>query len=380
MEKNKKILLFYLKTGGGHLAPARSIADYLERKYPDKITPVLINGFTETNNLLRYLVEDGYRILQAEAKWYYEMLYAMNKVPLMAKINCRIITMYTKDYIKKMILAEKPDKLVILHFFMIEPVYEAVQELKLDIPIFTIVTDPYTAHPMWFLRKKQHFIVFSEKLKSVVKPKLPQSKINVFPFVLDEKFTNEMSSELVPEIKEKLGFPSDKKVILIMGGGDGIPHGRRILKEILEEKIDAVTAVVCGKNKKLFKDVEALKIKFPDSLIFNYGYIDFVYELLNVSDVVITKCGASTMMEILMQKKVPVVNDFIWEQEKGNMEFIRDHKLGIYEPDAKKIPAVLKKLLYDEKFYNFYRDNIIKEGLENGTGKVAEYLVNELTD
>jgi len=44
---------------------------------------------------------------------------------------------------------------------------------------------------------------------------------------------------------------------------------------------------------------------------------DFIYELINISDVVLTKCGASTIMENINLKKVPVVNDYIWEQEQG---------------------------------------------------------------
>ncbi len=176
-------------------------------------------------------------------------------------------------------------------------------------------------------------------------------------------------------LSSSYGFPPDKKVVLILGGGDGIPHGRKILEALMEYGIASPVAIVCGKNKKLYASVEEIKKRYPQYQVFNYGFVDFVYELLNISDIVITKCGASTMMEILMQKKVPVVNDFIWEQEKGNMEFIRDNKLGIYEPEIKKIPGSIEKLLTDEKEYNFYRDNIISMGLRNGTAEVAEFLV-----
>jgi processive 1,2-diacylglycerol beta-glucosyltransferase/1,2-diacylglycerol 3-beta-galactosyltransferase len=34
-----------------------------------------------------------------------------------------------------------------------------------------------------------------------------------------------------------------------------------------------------------------------------------------------SKCGASTFMEILLSKKIPIITDYIWEQEKGNVDY-----------------------------------------------------------
>jgi processive 1,2-diacylglycerol beta-glucosyltransferase/1,2-diacylglycerol 3-beta-galactosyltransferase len=81
-------------------------------------------------------------------------------------------------------------------------------------------------------------------------------------------------------------------------------------------------------------------------------------------------------MEILNLKKVPVVNDYIWEQEQGNVDYLIEKKLGIYEPKIKKLPIVIKNLLEDEKLYSSYKENIIKEKIENGVSKAAEYIID----
>jgi len=91
--------------------------------------------------------------------------------------------------------------------------------------------------------------------------------------------------------------------------------------------------------------------------------------------VVLTKCGASTIMEILNLKKVPVVKDYIWEQEQGNVDYLIEKKLGIYEPKIEKLPEAVKNLLEDEKLYSSHKENIIKEKIENGVSKVAEYII-----
>jgi UDP-N-acetylglucosamine:LPS N-acetylglucosamine transferase len=105
-----------------------------------------------------------------------------------------------------------------------------------------------------------------------------------------------------------------------------------------------------------------------------FAFVDFVYELLNAADFVITKCGASTIMEILMMKKIPIINDYIWEQELGNMEFVRDNELGVFERIREKLPGIIRGLVSDEGQYQRYRHNIEKMNVRSGTKEVAEFL------
>lgn len=376
MNHQQKYFLCYLKTGGGHLAPARSIAKYLQTKYGDAVEPVLVDGLQNATPIARFVIEDGYRILQARAKWYYEFIYAINKFAPIGLGNVALANFFIKPHLKKRILEERPTKIAVLHFLLIEPIYSILEELRLTIPVVTIVTDPFTAHPMWFKRKGQQFIVFSERLKQycVNKLKLPEERIRVFPFVIDEKFSAPLPAEDIRLIKERFGFSFDKKMVLIIGGGDGIPHGKFILQQLLASSLNVDIAIVCGKNKQLYDDAVALQRRFPSLKVF--AFVDFVYELLNASDIVITKCGASTIMEILMLKKIPIINDYLWEQELGNMEFVRDNHLGIFERNIQQLPAIINDLISDERRYHSYRQNIELMNLKNGTSEVAEFLVS----
>ncbi len=375
MIKNKrKYLFFYLKTGGGHFAPASSLANYFNRHHTSEVEPVLIDGFTRTNRVVKNLIEEGYRNLQSNAKWAYEALYAFNKISIFARISCYIVSKSSVKFIKKRIAEEKPEKIVILHFFLIEPVYEAIKKLKLNIPVFTIVTDPYTAHPMWFLKKDQRFIIFSEKLKQTLSKRISPDRLNVFPFILGEKFSQPIPSSATRSLKIEMGYDPDDKIILILGGGDGIPHGRTILERTIASKPGAAIAVVAGNNKSLYSAAKRLKEKHPDVKVKVYEFITFIYELLNISDVVITKCGASTIMEILILNKVPVVNNYIWEQEKGNIDFVQENELGIFERDISAIPEAVGRLINDEEYYGRFINNIKRLDIKNGVSDVAEFL------
>jgi processive 1,2-diacylglycerol beta-glucosyltransferase/1,2-diacylglycerol 3-beta-galactosyltransferase len=279
-----------------------------------------------------------------------------------------------KPYLKKRITEERPAKIVIFHFFLIAPVLDILKELRYDIPVITVVTDPFTAHPLWFQREQERYIVFSERLKEdcIKNRKIPASKLRVFPFILDKKFSTPLSSDGITKTKQKFGFAAEKKVVLIIGGGDGIPHGKSILRHLLHASLDVEIAIVCGKNKKLYADALNLQKHHPSLKVF--AFVVFVYELLNASDIVITKCGASTIMEILIMKKIPIINNYLWEQELGNMEFVRDNELGIFERDIAKLPSLIQGLVSSDEKYEQYLKNIEKMNMRSGTEEVGEYL------
>lgn len=375
MNEKKKYLFFYLKTGGGHLAPARSIFNYMNKHFAETAEPKLIYGFEKTPRWVQYIIEDGYRTLQYTGKWFFEFLYAINKIPIVARITCLLIAPFMQKYLEETILKEKPDKIVNFHFFLIIPIFKILKKNKLSTPVTTVVTDPFTPHTMWFLLKNQNFIVFSKDLEGEVLKKKRGYEVHSFPFVIDDKFSKELSNEEIISVKKKYGYDPTKKMLLILGGGDGIPKGEKILEEMLKSKINSEIGIVCGKNEVLQKGAENLKKRYEAKNLKIYGYVDFIYELINISDVVLTKCGASTIMEILNLKKVPVVNDYIWEQEQGNVDYLIEKKLGIYEPKIKNLPEAVKNLLEDDKLYSFHRENILNEKIENGLVKVARHII-----
>lgn len=376
MQKN--YLFLYLKTGGGHQAPARSVANFIHAQFGDKASVTLFDGFTGVNKWVRTIIEDGYRKSQDTVLGLFELLYAFNKVPFIASLTAIIVSWFVKPQLEKFILKKSPDHIVVYHFFLVRPVLEIVKRNKLRIPVLVVVTDPFTAHPIWFLDKRPRFVVFSQKLKKyAMKRGIHEKAIKVFPFILDEKFTRPLSPVLSRSMKDVLGFDPDKRLILILGGGDGIPKGKKILKNFIRKNNDVQVAIVCGKNKALHKKAWQVKEKYNFDSLRIFGYVDFVYELINIADVVVTKCGASTFMEILISGKIPIINNYIWEQEKGNVEFVCENNLGIYEKDVTKLPERIDEIIDNPEVYNMFKRNIENQKLVNGTPLVSEFLVAE---
>lgn len=374
MNEKKKYLFVFLKTGGGHLAPARAISNYLNKYFTHIAEPLLIYGFEKTPRWVRYIIEDGYGILQYTSRWFFELLYLLHKIEPIPRITSLLVGAFMRKYLEAVILHEKPNKIVILHFFCINPILKILKKHNISIPVQILITDPFTPHPMWFLEKKQNLIVFSKELESKVNRKKSGHNVARFPFPIDEKYSKILSADEVLTIKKRLGYDPAKKMVLMLGGGDGVPKGERLLQRLLEEKFEHEIGIVCGNNTILRQGAENQKKKYSADNLKIYGYVDFIYDLLNIADLVITKCGASTIMEILNLRKVPVVIDYIWEQEQGNVDYIKNKKLGIYEPRVRKLPGLIRNLLEDDELRLSYKKNIDKENISNGVGEVAEFL------
>jgi processive 1,2-diacylglycerol beta-glucosyltransferase/1,2-diacylglycerol 3-beta-galactosyltransferase len=371
-----KYLFLYLKTGGGHLAPAKAVAEKIKTKRRVDVEILLVDGLSDSNQLVKKVIEDGYKNAINRAAWTFEFLYALHKLTFIAKFTSSIVSYFVKPGIERQILETRPKKIVLFHFFLIKPVFDIIKKHGLEIPVITVVTDPFTAHPIWFLYKDQNYIVFSDILREkCIEKGIDKKNLQVFPFVLDSKFSQKVSDFKKIRIRKKLGFEIDSRIILIMGGGEGMPHGRKILKKIVSRNMDAEIAIVCGNNQKLYNKALKLKNKYAIDNLKVYGFIDFVHSLVGISDVVITKCGASTSMEILIMGKVPVINNYIWEQEKGNMEYVCQGKMGILEKNTNFLPDVLYRLLTDNEFYNSICNNIKNASISNGVGPVSDYIL-----
>ena len=372
-----KYLFFYLKTGNGHLAPAKALAEEIMTKHKANVEVLLADGLSGSQPFVKKIIEDGYKNTVNKAAWTYELLYALQKIKAISILTTSIVSFFIKPGIEKLILEIKPKKIVLFHCFLIKPVFEIIKIHNLDIHIITVVTDPFTPPPAWFLQKEQNYIVFSDILKDkCIEKGIDKNKLKVFPFVLDNRFSKKISESKKLRIRRNLGFEPDTKIILIMGGGDGMPKGKKILKELITGNMEAEIAIVCGKNAKLYAKAMKLKNKYKTNNLKIYGFIDFVHSLLCISDVVITKCGASTAMEILLMGKVPVINNYIWEQEKGNMEYICRKKLGIFEKRTRLLPDVLNRLLTDNELYNSICNNIKSAKITNGVSQVSDYILN----
>lgn len=267
----------------------------------------------------------------------------------------------------------RPDKIVAL-FYLVGPILRELKKRHLKIPVIVVVTDPFTAPPIWFYYPELSYVVFSEQVKRyAIRRGVPAEQIQVLPMIIDHKFLTDPNEYAIAEFKRAYKIPVGEKVVLLAGGGQGLPKGDEVLKELVQSDIDAAFLVVCGRNKPLLKACEKIK-KHTRKRVLLFGFVDFLNILIAMADVMITKGGPAMVMETLALGKPLIITHYIWEQEKGNMEFVVDHELGVYEPDPDKVPAKVKEFLYDAEVQAQFAERLKEVTIENGTAAIAEHI------
>lgn len=143
------------------------------------------------------------------------------------------------------------------------------------------------------------------------------------------------------ELIEKLSLKNIKTVI-VMGGGLGLGSINKIVKEIDKKFDDIQIIAIAGRNKKLEMKLRNLDTK--NNLIV-YGFINNIHELIEVSDIVITKPGGVTIAEVLCREKPIIIFSPIPGQESDNAEFLLNNGVAATTSEVTKIPQLINQIL-----------------------------------
>ncbi len=376
----EKILLLYLKTGGGHLAAARALERNIrERHGSNEVDVVLCDPLPTGKVFWKALFLKGYGFTAHRFRYLWVGAYELTRIQFLNRLwNFVMLFLFWKK-IAQTIEEEKITKIVFLHALLIYPTRYALKRLNKKIPTVTVVLDPFTGHNFWFQRFGNPVIVFSDKLvhEAINIWGFPPRLVHKYPIILKSEFSGKpLPPGRIQEIREGLGYSRDKRIVLLAGGGEGLPHGERYTEALLKSSIDAEIAIVCGKDAFMKKNIERMARRYPEKSIHIYGFIDFMFELMNISDIIVSKGGPATVLEALMLQKPLIVCQYVFGQEKGNVDFVRRERVGIYAEDPKEIVRYIERLVDEPHLYNEYRERIQALQLRNGTSEIADFIVD----
>lgn len=371
-----KIWLYYAKSGGGHKAPAEALSLGLKKLYPGTETK-LIDMAEQASVFFKATIEDGYVLLSHHLPWIYAIIYTINNSKLVISFENFLANIFIKSSIKSQLVRDKPDGIVATHF-LVSPLCKALDELKLNIPIFILVTDPFSVSPVWFYNKKLSYIVFSETAKEIaLKNGIPPGKVVVFKQIVNHPIEN-IDANKIAEIKNKYGISENKKTIVIIGGANGLPRGERIFDLLLKININAEILAICGDNLVQKENFEKIAKKYLNRAKI-LGWVDDLPQLIAAADLVISKAGAGVVWETILLKKPLLISHFIFGQEKGTMEFVVKNGLGWYETSPGKISRMVKNFIGGQTKLNI-AEAVDRLKLRAGNEDIVNFIYRSITE
>ena len=375
--KKKKVLITYATYGSGHKTVANYIYDYLNKhsNYEVKIIDLM-----DYENIIGHISKKMYE------KNFKSIISGIIFSIIYEVFNTKATTMpykpvtksiFKNKKLKEDIISFKPDLLISTHFFG-NIILGMLNKKKLtNAKIISIITD-YKSHEMWLKDEKSiDAIVVSNDIvkKELVDKKIDSNKIYSYGIPISEKFSYYEKEEI---IKNKYQIKNNKKTFLFFAGGsNGSTFSLIYLKRLLEESYDINIIYVCGKNEKIKNKAEKIVKKNNYQNVKIIGFSNEVNNLMNISDVVITKPGGISITEILEMKKPMLLIPGNGGNEIYNARFVCKNGYGLNCKTPRKLAKNVGKLIRRKnmllkmnKNLNNYNDNKSIEKIYNLSKKI----------
>lgn len=378
----KKILIFYGTYGGGHLAAAKSIKNYIDAHY-ENTDIEFVDCIEYVNKFVNKVSTKAYVELTKNTPHLWKTLYSgSNKgtLSIISNASNRIMALKLKSLIKEV----KPDLIISTHPFSSHMCAILKKKKQINCELATIMTD-YHIHNQWLSLPEyvDYFFVANEQMKSdMIQQKISANKIHVTGIPVSPKFNQPFNKE---EIFDEFWLDKDKFTVLLFGGGE-FGLGKNVATKILEATIrmfkDIQIIAISGKNKKMHHAFEEIVEKTnAASRVKVLEFTDKVPELMSICGIVVTKAGGLTITESLVSGLPILIINPIPGQEEENAQFLVDSGCAIWiKPKEKNIPGILKDLYRNKEKLTRMKEATIRLAKPHSTQEICEILLKEKSE
>ena len=366
----KRVLITYATYGSGHKTVANHIYNYLIEKgnYEIKIIDVMdyanIIGRLTKETHEKNATHKSRTFIFSLAYKFFDFKTTTSIYKIVAK------SIFKNEKLQEEIIKYNPDLLISTHFWGNIIVGMLNKKGLINTKIISIMTD-YVSHEMWLKDEESinAFVVSND----IVKKELIEKGINgkkIYPFgiPLSKDFTK---ADNIIKIKKKYHVNNGKKTFLFFAGGSlGATYSLNYLKRVLEKEYDINIIFVCGKNEELKRKTEKYIKRNKYKNIRILGFSNEVNNLLNISDVVITKPGGLSITECLEMKKPMLLIPGIGGHEIYNARFVCWNGYGIKCKTPRRLAKVVGIVLNRKNVLNNMKIKLNKYNDNNSIEKI----------
>ncbi len=273
----------------------------------------------------------------------YASLYrATNTRPTYAALSV-VTNRMLRQGLRRLIGRMRPDLIVSVHPLLTRSTINLVQNLDIQIPFITVVTDLIRFHRAWAEPRIDVCCAPTEEARQqLIDFGMPPEKIRLLGMPIHPKFA------LPPVERETtrtfLGLQPDRYTVLLVGGGDGVGGIGDAAEALAASGLPVQLIVVTGRNRELYDDLteQAKSYPIPCAIL---SFVQNMPDLMHAADVIVTKAGPGSIMEALSCGLPIILFNAIPGQEEGNITFVQEHRVGVYSPDPDQIVQHVQNLL-----------------------------------
>ncbi len=272
----------------GHINPGLAIANKIKQEEPKSE----ITFIGTTRGLENDLVpRAGFNLKTIDA-------YGLSKKLTIENIKKMYKTLKGYGEAKKILKDLKPDIVIGTGGYICGATILAAHNLK--IPTMLHESNSFPGKAVKMLAKKTDEILISFE---DAKERIPNAKKIVHTGTPVKIKKQEYTNSQIEKIKKELGLNNEKPLVLIFGGSQGAQKINEAIMGIIKNKLNKEYQIIWATGPKQY---DIIKEKLEDANI-NINYIEntkivpYIYnmeEIMNVSDLIVSRSGAMTITEI----------------------------------------------------------------------------------
>jgi 1,2-diacylglycerol 3-beta-galactosyltransferase len=336
--KKPHIVFYFSDTGGGHRSAAEAIIEALHLEYGQAFSAEMVDFYKDYAPPPFHRMPEIYPDLVKAPRLWQASFYATDG---RARVRALTASMWpiARVAARKLVRDHPADLIVTVHPMANSLALKALGPNRP--PFYTVVTDMVTTHALWFDARADIIFVPTEMANQrAVSYHMPPEKLEVVGMPVADRYCT--PSREKQSLRQELGWPSDKPVALLVGGGDGMGPLGRMARAIDESGLDVALVIVCGRNRKLQRVLEAQTWENPT---FVYGFTREMPEFMRAADVIVTKAGPGTIAEALNAHLPIILYAKIPGQEDGNVTFVESEGAGVWAPKPQMVIRTLTRWL-----------------------------------
>lgn len=369
--KKPHVLFLFSDTGGGHRSAAEAIIEAIDLDYPGTISTEMIDFFKEYAPPPFDLSPALYPPMSKFPDMW-KLGYELSNDPRRTRFIYSVMWPYYKKATYRLLNEHPHDLLVVVHPLPIIPI---CRTLKPDSSsLITVVTDMVSTHCLWFNHRSDLVLVPTDIARqNGLSYGLNPDQIRVVGLPVAQSFCKPFESRHL--ICSQLGWPQEKPLILLIGGGDGMGPVKQVATAISDSGFDATLVIVTGRNHRLKAQLEAQEWSMPT---FIYGFVKEMPKFMRCADVLLTKAGPGTISEAFIAGLPMILYYKMPGQEDGNVSYVVDGGAGVWAPEPTYILEILKKWLKNPIELKRISDNCTSMAKPNASHLVANAVIEKL--
>lgn len=335
----KRILILSAPVGSGHKMTAQALVEELKNRKDIEIYEGDVFSFMPKwigqSFLYCYL-----KVLQT-CPWFYGLAYGSGKSSTAKNLAQEQKHLWLRNLLNGCLLKlgkayldrVKPDIVLATHATPLG-IMSLYKEQHPELWLGAVVPD-YNIHPWWLCDRVDAYFLADAKLQA----RFPEG-VNLEALGLPIRAA--FSTADRQACRERYGFKANERVVLLMGGGEGLLPVEELVKAILKAQLhNTRLVVIAGKNESLVQKLQQSYAGLDETPLQIFGFREDAPELLTAADVLISKAGAVTAAEALACGLKYIIYKPLPGQEAGNAKFLASH----YEAKiAENLPMVVKYL------------------------------------